>query len=1398
MKISKTGFGTLISAFILSIAAVSTLHAQADPAPAGALDWEAPALSLPALSIAAAYAQAKGDEGDAVLVIHEKDSYRFDEKGTAAHRFHIAYKILDRNGIERWNTAVAQYQPWRQDKPEIRARVIGPDGKVTVLDQSTIAVATNRDAANDIYTDSKILDAPLPNLAIGCIVEYEIVIVDTSPISDKGSLFRLGFSRGGRISRRVLEIDRPAFLPFSLKTYGAADFIQSERKDGSRKITRVEASDVKAVRDVEASQPSGTRSYPMAEFTTGYSWADIASSYYASVSQFVGAKPPAGWITSGPATMPKSAARRALVSELLFRMQKEVRYTGINFGKNAIIPHPPADTIARGYGDCKDQSSLLVSILQANGVKARMALLLTGPAPDVPADMPGFGLFDHAIVYLPDDGVWIDPTASLTAFSVIPSADQGRLALVIDTATKGLIATTVLGPADNSFVEEIDVQLSSYGPARIVETTTMTGNLEASYRRYYARLDEKTMRERLEKYVKSQYDAESLGEASRSDPADMGKPFTLRVEAVKAGLGNSDDSAALIRLRANALFSFIPDALGSEKGDFKREKPLELADPFRVELRYRVRPSDGFKAASLPESVEESWGPCAFKAAFKQEGDGSVSATLSLDCVKKTLSPAEAKDFNKSLRAFLKADMYRIAFEQVGQSLLSAGRYRDALNEFSRLAALYPKAALHREQLSRAYLQAGFAGDALREAKAATVLEPTNARSWATLGYTRLYDPFGRMLEKGCDVEGSLKAYAEAERLDPKIRHYPYTQAIILEYGTDLRRYGEGARLDKALEAYARAAAIEKTDAITANTVVAHYKRGDWAALRSAAKEATGVKSLQSYYLAAVAALDGVQAAGREAGRIITDAQARRETLSASGQLLLNSRRYAEAADLIMENAKGARSQTEAIALANYLKSMKAFDPAAVGPDPDPVDLVRALFGYLFSSDPANAKKALSLFEKEAVSMNEQDGDAAVSQIVKLVNENLRDSEQPKEVLGDLAINMMTVTEARVGSAVAVVVDMPQIENFNRQVFYLRESGGKYLVMSGTSNLYVLGQEVWKLLESGQVDKAREWYDLIAGQGRKFPAFPSWKDQDFLKYASATAAGAAPKEAQSPADAETLRNFAAILLCGSNKKDLSAIGADRIAPLALAEKDKDRRTALARAALFACFNGERWEPGVGIARLLLADDPRDFTSIGYLLNCLDKLEKGAEADAFVDSGLAEEPEESRWHEAKARRLAIKRRYDECVGEYLAALNTGIKETGYYNNLIWFALFADKLPSDMPKDDIIVKRLMEGSAGEIQTLVCHLAKEDRIIEAQEAFKKFMSGVRGDDIDDSVWVAFGMLAESFGLRETAVDAYNRANGLSEKAEAEGSCAELAVLRLSKMGLVPATKAGSLLKK
>jgi hypothetical protein len=122
-------------------------------------------------------------------------------------------------------------------------------------------------------------------------------------------------------------------------------------------------------------------------------------------------------------------------------VQGEVRYLGVEIGQNSHAPNPPALVYARRFGDCKDKTLLLLTLLQYLGVDAHAALVNTALQRGLADVQPSPGVFDHVLVQARIGGRvwWIDPTRYLQKADLehLYQPDYG-LALIVDPHTQWL------------------------------------------------------------------------------------------------------------------------------------------------------------------------------------------------------------------------------------------------------------------------------------------------------------------------------------------------------------------------------------------------------------------------------------------------------------------------------------------------------------------------------------------------------------------------------------------------------------------------------------------------------------------------------------------------------------------------------------------------------------------------------------------------------------------------------------------------------------------------------------------------------------------------------------------------------------------------------------------------
>ena len=119
-------------------------------------------------------------------------------------------------------------------------------------------------------------------------------------------------------------------------------------------------------------------------------------------------------------------------------VRRNVRYVAINVGRGAVVPHSASAVLANRYGDCKDHVALYGALLDAAGVRNEPALISSGTIYTLPS-VPGYGVINHVITWLPDLQQYADSTASNVEFGFLPSSDMNRPTVLVG---EGVLART--------------------------------------------------------------------------------------------------------------------------------------------------------------------------------------------------------------------------------------------------------------------------------------------------------------------------------------------------------------------------------------------------------------------------------------------------------------------------------------------------------------------------------------------------------------------------------------------------------------------------------------------------------------------------------------------------------------------------------------------------------------------------------------------------------------------------------------------------------------------------------------------------------------------------------------------------------------------------------------------
>ncbi|HEV7508272.1 MAG TPA: DUF3857 domain-containing protein [Thermoanaerobaculia bacterium] len=1353
--------------------------AAADPAP----PWEGPPFSADAPAMARAAAKVESEEGDDVVVLFAEASYSYDAAGRETYSQRLVYKILAATAHESWSTVEENWAPWHQARPEIRARVITPDGAEHLLDRTTITENASTQSSPDMFEDGRVLRAPLPATRPGAVVEQQVTVRDQSPFFDGGVVRLHGVDLGVPVLVSRVVLETPAETPLRWVVRELPEARKKETVANGRRRVEIDVRDLEPEEDPEPGLPSDTPRTAYVAFSTGRSWGDLAQRYSSLVDQTVRGADLAAFMRSATAGIKGDAPSQLdLINLYLARLGQEVRYTGIELGEGGMVPRKPAETLRRRFGDCKDKAVLLTAMLRASEIPAYVALLNAGEdEADVEESLPGFGTFNHAIVVVPGTpALWIDPTDPYARAGELPLADEGRLALIASPTATGLTRTPESTSADNREVETREFLLADLGASHIVETTDFFGAPERALRAFYSQQADEAIKKALKEYATSYYLAEDIASLEHSKPTDLTVPLHMRMEIKNARRGFTDARNAAVGINPASLLTRLPADLvnGASAKESAQREPRQsdyvFREPLQLEVHYRLVPPAGYVPQALPPTRTRRFGTVALAESYAAGADNVVTASFRLDTGKRRITAGEYEAVRKGVHEALQEKNTLLMFDQAGEAHLDAGRVREALQELERLAALSPQKALPRSRVARALLAGGMGEAARREARRATQLEPKLAAAWRTLGWVLQHDELGRRLRPGYDRNAAVAAYRKARELDPKDGTTRADLAILLEYDAKGRRYSAEADLPAAIAEYQALRKDLNDRGMDENLLVALVRSSRFEEARKLAAEMKDSQTGSVLALVATAATEGADAAVQEGERRFPDGKARASALQQAGQNLLLVRRYADAAVLFDRAGRESANPAALLSLADLVRRARRHEEVQLPPD-QPSTVFKRFLLAMFTDEESRKLSSFFSRDMQAELAKEKGSDETIRKAFSQVRDSLT-SDVPPDTAIDLGLTALRETQAG-GDDLGYRINFASTmgETSRQFAVYIVREGGEYRLVGVNASAQLLAMEILRRLDRGDLRGARQWLDWAAED----PRGPERTGEDPLPRDPFPALWV--KGSQGGAD-EMRCAAAALLGCDG--------ASPQAPPLLLACReatgDPARRNVLDLALALTYENLSRHQEMEKVSRRLLEAVPGSERADGVHTAALLHLDRWDEIRAQAEQRLQRTPGDGKALHLLARDALHANDFDRAEQRFNQIVDTGKATASDFNELAWMRLELGRVDDKTVEYSQRATTLSSyGNASDLHTLASIYAEMGKTAEAYRLILQSLAARSDEAPGSDDWYVFGRLAEHYGLPDVAREYYRRVAPPAGKEPESLSTHALAARRLVVLG-------------
>jgi len=574
------------------------------------------------LLAAAAGLQGKPGEAGAYLLCKTID--RVYPDGTSSRTVHLLVKILSDSGARRFAMQRVVYYA-REQRAVIRTarvhRAAGGSENARVLPERTVTRA-ERELGMRL--------AQFPSPGVGDTVEFEYRIDDLEQGFFGryfGSTFHFRREMPVKLARYVLIAPKGLKLHFNRVRGAAPPAVRQDAREGTTVYTWTARDQKKIVR--EPMMPAMREASPAVQVSTYRDWAAFGKWYWGLIRK----QHQAGPLVRRKARELGAGARTELdkIKAIYNFVVTDIRYVAWEFGVHGFKPYRAEQVLARRFGDCKDKSTLICSMLAEHGIRSYPVLIRAQRLREKQdLSLPLISHFNHCIVYVPADRnrpeMWLDGTAANASFDALPDANRGAQVAVITPGGALLRSIPASSPGLNATSDRFVLSLARDGSASGEVRATATGGRSVIFRRAFANpLHRARILDRLHG---RRNPGARTGSAGSSDLRDLKVPVNYRYALKLPRLAVERDGLMELQLPDDPLRG----VLGYEGRDelfarrfavycpgATRTHDLVLPSAWQHSVGYEIALPPGWKPAKLPADtrLETEFGSLVIRRKFE-------------------------------------------------------------------------------------------------------------------------------------------------------------------------------------------------------------------------------------------------------------------------------------------------------------------------------------------------------------------------------------------------------------------------------------------------------------------------------------------------------------------------------------------------------------------------------------------------------------------------------------------------------------------------------------------------------------------------------------------------------------------------------------------------------------
>jgi len=591
-------------------------------------------------------APPRGKYPDAsAVIVHSAQTFRLAAAGTKNEEFLRLVEVFNLRGREKFSDFRIPFDKNSETVDLLLAKTYKPNlssvdvEKGAINDVSPPYLAEAEMYANIIH---RVLSFSAVDPGVCLAVHYKKE--SREKVGDLDEI--VFFQTDEPLFRKELKIVIPAEKQLKSKIIGLkANF--SEESAGTEKVYTLVSSDSPQIKPEEFMPPLAEMASRVI-FSTYQDWNEASQAFSKSFLEAI--KPSEEIRKMAEETVKGALSQEEKIRKIFLFVAKEIRNIKLNFGEGGYSVHDAGTVLKNRYGDWKDKSAVLCSLLGAAGVEAFPVLANSELVP-LFEDVPTLKQFDCVLVGIPQGGdyLFLNPFANDSLYGYFLEG-KGATGLVVKPDGVEFRLIHCLPGAGSVSLNEIRGELDLKGGIK--------GKISCEFSGFFDKMARQELKDKTEKELQNFY-TESVnklldeGEASKnslSDPKDLTKKIVISQEFSGANFGIFQGEIMLINLPQVPYYFFD---LPSMPRLAKRLYPFRLSDESEVGSSVELKIPAEFKPLYIPEaySFKKDYGEFALSSFFDSE-----KSTLKIvkTCVfkRKDIALDQYEEFKKIIDSF--------------------------------------------------------------------------------------------------------------------------------------------------------------------------------------------------------------------------------------------------------------------------------------------------------------------------------------------------------------------------------------------------------------------------------------------------------------------------------------------------------------------------------------------------------------------------------------------------------------------------------------------------------------------------------------------------------------------------------------------------------------------------